>query len=332
MLSIQRRIALLLVTVASFTSLLVSNITYAAANSISVSAPSTVSSSSQTFVATIMADLGTSPIPVVDAYVSYDASKIEFVGIDYAGSPYTADTIDTTSGSGFYKISRFTTTQPFPTDSALIAKVTFRPKVTSGSTQISVDKPSSALLTTEGNDVLISTESSAVTFVEAVTPTKPAPVLTQNTPQSTTPNTNTTTQNSTPKQNNQTPAAPAATPPTQPIEEVASTTTPVSDDGTPLPATLGVSETVQRTYESSKAVSFFARTPVRVTILSLVAVCIILALYIVYIRTKNKRLQQQAYSPAFPTASNPTQDGIMVEYGPAVVEPNQSQNNNGIGQ
>ena len=52
--------------------LLLSGSAYAASNTLTVSGPSTVSADAAAVVISIDADLGSTPIPVLDAYVTFD--------------------------------------------------------------------------------------------------------------------------------------------------------------------------------------------------------------------------------------------------------------------
>src|SRR5690606_36704140 len=92
------------------------------------SSHSTVPNGSQlTITATLNA---TENIDTLQAHITYDPSKVTYVSESYAGSDWQ-DTPDKSSGSGFYRASRFKL-PPHTTGAIKIVSLTFRPNVASG--------------------------------------------------------------------------------------------------------------------------------------------------------------------------------------------------------
>ena len=298
---------------------------FAAPNSMTASGPAIVSSDAQSITVSIDSDLGSVPVPVVDAYVTFDPTKLEYIGINYAGSPFTADTIDAASGSNYVKISRYATVQPYPTGNALLAKITFRPKVNSGSTQIGFDKPQSGLFIETGDDVLVSTVSFTITFTTPTTPppaAAPAPSPPSSPGGTTAPKPNTTITTTPPPAPS--PGNPAATP----AQEVSTVTTVE----TQAPQTQGTVDYKQTTYSggTSSAVSFFAKTPVRIGLITAIAASVLILAYISSAGLRHRRYVRMttSQSTAAVLPPNPKADGIMVGYNPTVINPEVPQQPN----
>ena len=295
--------------------LLLSAGAYAAPNTLAVSGPSTVSSDASAIVIAIDADLGSTPIPVLDAYVTFDPSKLEFVGINYTGSPFTADTIDAASGTNFYKISRYSTTSPYPTGAAVIAKISFRPKVASGTTVVSIDKPQSGLYTEAGADALVGTVSHTITFTAppvSAPPTAP--------PATTSP----TAAPSTATQSK--PAAtPAATSPsTSTAQNTQTATAPTAaTESAPAAQPQGSVTYKQTAYSggTSSAVSFFAKTPVRIGLITAVSGSLLITAYFATTGLRQRRYAQMAASQTAVLPPNPVAGGITLGYDPTVIQP-----------
>lgn len=293
--------------------LLLSGSAYAASNTLTVSGPSTVSADAAAVVISIDADLGSTPIPVLDAYVTFDPAKLEFVGINYAGSPFTADTIDATGGSNFYKISRYSTAQPYPTGAALIAKISFRPKVSSGTTVVSIDKPQSGLFTEAGADALVGTVSHTITFTAP--PVAPPPAA----PPASTPTTNATTQPKT--TTNSTTPTPATT--TQNATTPTSAPTTTNNETVPSAAPQGSVTYKQTAYSggASSAVSFFAKTPVRIGLITAVSGSLLITAYFATAGLRQRRYVHMAATQTAVLPPNPVAGGITLGYDPTVIQP-----------
>lgn len=306
---------------------------FAAPNSLSATGPTTVSSDAQSVTVTIESDLGSTPIPVVDAYVTFDPTKLEYLGVNYAGSPFTADTIDTAMGSNYIKISRYATAQPYPSGIALLGKISFRPKVSSGTTQISFDRPQSGLYNEQGDDVLASTVSLGITFTA---PTAPPPSTTPSTAApSTQPSTSggggTTAPRPTTGTNSAPPVAspgnPAATPATE------TTTETVTTEQNPAAQPQGTVAYKQTAYSggTNTAVAFFAKTPVRVGLITIIALSVLVVGYIVTTGIRQRKyIQMTTSQTSNMLPPNPTANGIMVGYNPTVVNPQSPQQPNDI--
>ncbi len=297
--------------------ILFSGIAYAAPNTITVSGPNTVSSDAPTIVISIDADLGSTPIPVLDTYVTFDPAKLEFVGINYAGSPFTADTIDAASGTNFYKISRYSTAQPYPSGAALIAKISFRPKVASGTTVVSIDKPQSGLFTESGADALVGTVAHTITFTSPPTnPATPPPATTTPTPAPA----NTATQ---PKPATATPTnTPSSTPGTQTTATTPTTATTTTETA-PASQPQGSVTYKQTAYSggASSAVSFFAKTPVRIGLITAVSGSLLVTAYFATAGLRQRRYVQMAASQTAVLPPNPVAGGITLGYDPTVIQP-----------
>jgi hypothetical protein len=311
-----RTIRRILASIVFAAPLLLSASAYAAPNTLVVSGPSTVSSDAAAIVISIDADLGSTPIPVLDAYVTFDPAKLEFVGINYAGSPFTADTIDAASGTNFYKISRYSTASPYPSGAAVIAKLSFRPKVSSGTTVVSIDKPQSGLYTEAGADALVGTVSHTITFTAPpVNPATPPPATTAPTAAPTTasqpkpaatptaanPNASTTS-------NTQTTTAPSATTP---------------NESAPAAQPQGSVTYKQTAYSggASSAVSFFAKTPVRIGLITAVSGSLLVTAYFATTGLRQRRYVQMAASQTAVLPPNPVAGGITLGYDPTVIQP-----------
>jgi hypothetical protein len=287
------------------TPLLLSASAYAAPNTLVVSGPSTVSADAAAITIAIDADLGSTPIPVLDAYVTFDPAKLEFVGINYSGSPFTADTIDAASGTNFYKISRYSTASPYPSGAAVIAKISFRPKVSSGTTVVSIDKPQSGLYTEAGADALVGTVSHTITFTAPpVNPATPPPAT------------------ATP------PAAPSATvqqkPTTTPaVAQTTATPTAASSETAPAAQPQGSVTYKQTAYGggASSAVSFFAKTPVRIGLITAVSGSLLITAYFATAGLRQRRYVQMATSQTAVLPPNPVAGGITLGYDPTVIQP-----------
>ena len=305
----------LLLSVSITAPLVLSGSAYAAPNTLTVSGPSTVSSDAPTVTISIDADLGSTPIPVLDAYVTFDPAKLEFVGINYAGSPFTADTIDAAGGSNFYKVSRYSTAQPYPSGAALIAKISFRPKVSSGTTVVSIDKPQSGLFTEAGADALVGTVSHTITFTAPPTnPATPPPAAATPAP------TTTVTTQPKPASTTQT-TTPSSTPATQ--TTAAAPTPTATSEAAPAAQPQGSVTYKQTAYSggASSAVSFFAKTPVRIGLITAVSGSLLITAYFATAGLRQRRYVQMAAAQTAVLPPNPVAGGITLGYDPTVIQP-----------
>lgn len=304
---------------------------FAAPNSISATGPSTVSSDAQSITITIQSDLGSTQIPVVDAYVTYDSTKLDYTGINYAGSPFAADTPDAVSGSNYIKISRYAVTQPYPSGAALIAKMTFKPKVGSGTTQIGFDKPQSGFFTEQGDDVLASTVSLAIQFT---TPVSSPPVSTTQSPAA--PSGSTAVTPPKPSSGTNNGSAPVTAPNSTTTSQTPETKTDsavATATGFPAAQPLGTVTNEQKKYTggTSSVVSFFAKTPVRIGLMTAIPVSVLILAYAASTGYRQRRYVRAASSQAaIIPVQNPTAHGIMVGYDPTVINPQAPQQPNDI--
>src|SRR6185369_7292187 len=89
-----------------------------------------------TFSLTV-SETSTDPVNVVTAKLSYDASKLQYIGVDASGSGFGGEA-STSGGSGSVTISRYVTPAGSTvTGAQKIANVSFKALVGSGSTAVS---------------------------------------------------------------------------------------------------------------------------------------------------------------------------------------------------
>ncbi len=127
-----------------------------------------------TFVVTVSANTS-EPINVAQAYLTFDPAKVSYVSTDYTGSPLVTSTPDAVNGNGFVRIGRYTTSQ-YPTGDILVAKVTLKVLVDSGSVPVAIDQSKSALYSqNSSSDILTSVTGTSVTGSPVVTEDTTAP-------------------------------------------------------------------------------------------------------------------------------------------------------------
>lgn len=114
------------------------------------------------------------PINVAHSKVTYDPAVISLQAINYADTPYTQDTPEHATGSGFVTISRFKIGAPYPSGNFKIATLTFRANNGSGNTTVNVSQNESALYDTESANALTSVSGVSVSFTKPAT-TTPTP-------------------------------------------------------------------------------------------------------------------------------------------------------------
>lgn len=204
-------------------------------------APSTVIVGNTT-VLSINVNIGSGVTDGGQVRVIYDPTKLEYLTVDYAGTPFDANSPNYAAGAGYVVISRYTNTPPGPTGSFLFAKLNFKALAQSGTSPVTIEQ--SASFFGDRNDggkknYPASVSGSTVTFQAApaapVTPpstgsgssgsgsTTPAKTTTPS--KTTTTNTGTTTTT--------TPATTTTETPTDPAPTVTTATTP---EGDPVPA------------------------------------------------------------------------------------------------
>lgn len=145
----------------------------AASGAISLSSSAATVTQGNQFTVTINASAG-EPISGVQAYVTYDASKLSFVSADYNSSAWSNElSQDTGGGSGYYQVARFTFTQPYPSTGRL-ARLTFQATST-GAATIGVSAANSLVYSgNTGQNILGSVSGTTIT-VNAPAPAAAAP-------------------------------------------------------------------------------------------------------------------------------------------------------------
>lgn len=75
--------------------------------------------------------------------LTYDPTKLTYVGIAYDGSPLTSSAPDFSATNGRISLTRYTSTPPGPSGNILVANITFTALSSTGSTTVTIDKASS---------------------------------------------------------------------------------------------------------------------------------------------------------------------------------------------
>lgn len=173
--------SLLLGAVASVVLTLVSA---AGSASFSLSPSGTSQAKDTQFNVAVYENGGNNPIISVEASVTYDAAKLQFVGIDAAGSAFDS-AIGGGGGNGTVTIIRYRSPgSPGVTGNQLVAKVNFKVLAGSGSTTITVGGNSHILSSNSSGEMWNGTAAS--TSITLTTPASPQPPSTP-TPPATTP-------------------------------------------------------------------------------------------------------------------------------------------------
>lgn len=131
----------------------------------------------ETVTVTVMADSQTVPVNAVQADLTYDTTKLDFVSIDAAGSAYGL-AVESNGGAGKVSIVRAITTSSTTgsltplTGNQKVATVTFRTKSV-GSTAIQVATSSLLLSHAESKNIITDRINSTITTTDKTPPTTP---------------------------------------------------------------------------------------------------------------------------------------------------------------
>lgn len=145
---------------------------YAAGTTLYI-APGTASvRQDQNLAVAVRLDPGGDSINAVEAHLAFDVSRFEYISTSFADSAFSnsSPTTGNNPGGGVLKIGRFSLGSPVTVD-ALVATVTFKSLVASGSTQITFG-PSSALDSNTSAEQLDDTVGGSY---ELTAPPAPAP-------------------------------------------------------------------------------------------------------------------------------------------------------------
>ncbi len=163
------------------------------------------------------------PITTALVALNFDSSKLEFVQIDYTGSPLTLQPEGLVVANGRVTFSRFQA-EPQPSGNVFIAKITFKAKVASGSTSISISPPPESvvfIVNDTGEEQIFSSATPLnLSFSAPYVPPTPGPV--NPTPAPTNPAPSNPSQPKTsktpkPKAQTSTPSATSPSPSTPPV-------------------------------------------------------------------------------------------------------------------
>jgi hypothetical protein len=115
--------------------------------SISANVNSSAVNVGQQVVVTVMAHSGSQTVNVARARVTYDATKWEYVSADFTGTPFVDRTPEPPAhqGSGYYEVTGYRISAPFPSGDFLIGKVTLKAIGAASSTAINIDQSNSEL-------------------------------------------------------------------------------------------------------------------------------------------------------------------------------------------
>jgi hypothetical protein len=151
----------------------------AAGSSIYLSANRSTVANGGTLIVAVYMNGGGNPVNTVEADLSYPASKLNYVGLNYAGSAFEI-TAPSNGGSGTVNIARGTTGTV--SGSGLVATVTFTATASSGSAAISL--LGSSALASDGNAIAAGTSGVNVSFgaVAPVATSKSVPAAKPATP------------------------------------------------------------------------------------------------------------------------------------------------------
>jgi hypothetical protein len=152
--------------------------------------PSTLNTQ-QLAVVTVMAHTGSQTVNVARARVTYDATKWQFVSADYTGVPFVDRTPEPPAhqGTGYYEVTGYRISAPFPSGDFLLGKVTLKAIGTANSTAINVDKSNSELYDSVNASKILGSVTGTVATINAPTTNpnpSPTPTPTPTPPSSTT--------------------------------------------------------------------------------------------------------------------------------------------------
>lgn len=152
-----------------------------AAGAASLSTGSASVMTGQTFDVAIHQDSGAEPVNVVRADVSYDASKLQFVAVNAAGSAFDGSASQS-GGAGRVVISRFVSGGATVSGRVLVAYVTLKALDTPGATRLSFGASSAIYRSTDNTNIWNGMAGGSTITINAPAPS-PGPAAPQPTPQ-----------------------------------------------------------------------------------------------------------------------------------------------------
>ncbi|MDF2460794.1 MAG: glycoside hydrolase family 48 [Candidatus Saccharibacteria bacterium] len=170
-----RRLLLLILPAVILLGYVVST-TRAAAGSLYLTPANAVVANTATFTVQVRESSGTDPVNAVQANLTYDATKLDFVSISDTGSAF-ATAAEGTGGAGVVKIARGNVTAV--TGDQLVATVTFRSKISSGTAAVDFSVGSALVRSTDNVDILV-TKTGGTYGPDSAPPTAPTNLTTSN--------------------------------------------------------------------------------------------------------------------------------------------------------
>jgi hypothetical protein len=129
------------------------------------------------FNVSVRINSGTDPVNAVEADLTYDSTKLQYVSVSSTGSDFPLEA-STQATTGSLKLARATNPGSAPiTGDGLVAIVTFHSLTGSGSSSITFAGSSAVVRSTDNTNVLIDSGSTTVNFSVPATPT-PTPSAT----------------------------------------------------------------------------------------------------------------------------------------------------------
>ncbi len=145
-----------------------------AASNVSLNATSASGSQSlgSNFTVNIRENSGTDAVNAVQADVTYDPAKLQFVSIDYTNSAFDLEGYSNSSGSGIVNIARAKSVTPVTGDK-LVAVITFK-AIGIGSTSVGFANSSAIISAGPSANILTNTNAFTYSIVDTSAPTRPA--------------------------------------------------------------------------------------------------------------------------------------------------------------
>lgn len=133
-----------------------------------------------TVTLTVMADSQTTPVNAVQADLTYDTAKLEYISTNATGSAYGLE-LESTGGSGKVSIVRAINLQPDGTIKPLtgsnkVASVTFKAKA-AGTTNVQVATSSVIFNHTDSSNVIANRLGSTITIADKTAPIAPSELV-----------------------------------------------------------------------------------------------------------------------------------------------------------
>jgi chitodextrinase len=140
-------------------------------------APSTaIVANGATVTVQVRESSGADPVNAVQANLSYDATKLDFVNIDSTASAFATEA-EATGGAGSVRIARGNITAL--TGDQLVTNVTFRSKITTGSAAVDISAGSAIVRSTDNVNILI-TSTGGVYGPDTAAPSVPMSLSSSN--------------------------------------------------------------------------------------------------------------------------------------------------------